>query len=54
VFYAECMSRKFDRRQQIEAAAFEALKGSIRPKPRWMPLFLWRPVLAISLKIAFR
>ncbi|HEY0140396.1 MAG TPA: hypothetical protein VGF48_05835 [Thermoanaerobaculia bacterium] len=48
------MSRKFDRRQQIEKAAFEALKGSIRPKPWWMPLLIWRPVLAVCLKIAFR
>jgi hypothetical protein len=48
------MSRRFDRRQQIEAAALDALKGSIRPKPWWLPVVLWRPVLAICLKIAFR
>jgi hypothetical protein len=48
------MSRKHDRRQQIEAAAFEALKGSMRPKPRWLPLLIWRPVLAICLKVAFK
>jgi hypothetical protein len=48
------MSRNFDRRQQIEASALAALKASIRPKPRWMPLLIWRPVLAICLKIAFR
>jgi hypothetical protein len=48
------MSRKFHRRQQIEAAALDALKASIRPKPRWIPLLLWRPVLAICLKVAFK
>lgn len=52
MLYAECMSRRFDRREQIEKAAFRTLQASMRPKPFWLPLFLWRPVLAIAIKIA--
>jgi hypothetical protein len=48
------MSRKFDRRQQIEAAAFRTLQQTLRPKPRFLPVFLWRPVQALALKIAFK
>jgi hypothetical protein len=48
------MSRKFDRRKQIEAAAFRTLKATLRPKPLFVPRFLWRPVQALALKIAFR
>jgi len=48
------MSRKFDRRQQIEAAAFRTLQQTLRPKPFWLPYFLWRPVPALAIKIAFK
>ncbi len=48
------MSRKFDRREQIEKAAFNTLQASLRPKPFWLPYFLWRPVQALALKIAFK
>jgi hypothetical protein len=48
------MSRKFDRREQIEKAALHTLKASMRPKPFWLPLFLWRSVLAVAIKIAFK
>jgi hypothetical protein len=48
------MSRKFDRREQIEKAAFRTLQASIRPKPRFLPGILWRPILKVALKIAFR
>jgi hypothetical protein len=48
------MSRKFNRRQKVEEAAFTTLQASLRQKPRFLPLFLWRPVLKVALKIAFR
>jgi hypothetical protein len=32
------MSREFDRRKQIEAAALITLKASLRPKPRFCSL----------------
>jgi hypothetical protein len=48
------MSRKYDRRRQIEVAAFNTLKASMRPKPDLIPLFLWRPVQALAIKIAFK
>jgi len=35
------MSRKFDRRRQIEKSALEILKASLKPKPRWMSKFMW-------------
>jgi hypothetical protein len=48
------MSRKFDRRQQIEAAAFRTLQQTLRPKPFWLPRLIWRPIQAVAIKIAFR
>lgn len=54
MFYAEGMSRRYDRRRQIETAAFRTLQVNLRPKPFWLPLFIWRPVQALALKIAFR
>jgi hypothetical protein len=48
------MSRKFDRREQIEKAAFHTLQRSMRRQPRWLPRFLWRPVQALAIKIAFK
>jgi hypothetical protein len=48
------MSRKFDRREQIKKAAFRTRQASLHHKPFWLPLFLWRPVQALALKIAFR
>jgi hypothetical protein len=47
------MSRKHDRRQQIETAAFRTLQASLRPQPWWLPRFIWRPIQALALKIAF-
>ena len=35
------MSRKYDRARQANKAAFEILKATVRPKPRWMPKFVW-------------
>ena len=48
------MSRKFNRRQKVEEAAFRTLQASLRQKPRFLPLFIWRPLLKVALKIAFR
>lgn len=48
------MSRKFDRREQIEKAAFRTLQASLRRKPFWLPAFIWRPVQALALRIAFK
>jgi hypothetical protein len=48
------MSRKFDRREQIEKAAFRTLQASMRRQPWWLPTFIWRPVQALAIKIAFK
>ncbi|HYK01320.1 MAG TPA: hypothetical protein VE974_06160 [Thermoanaerobaculia bacterium] len=48
------MSRKFNRREQIEKAAFHTLQASMRRKPFWLPSFIWRPVQALAIKIAFK
>lgn len=48
------MSRKFDRRQQVEMSALRTLQASMRRKPFWLPLFIWRPVQALCIKIVFR
>lgn len=48
------MSRKFDRRAQIEAAALRTLKASIRPKPRLVPAFVWRPLAWMAARILFK
>jgi hypothetical protein len=54
VFYAEGMSRKYDRHKRELSAGFEILKGSLRQQPWWLPWFIWRPVQALALKIAFK
>jgi hypothetical protein len=48
------MSRKFDRAKKINQAALYALQRSIRPKPRWIPVLLWRPIYFVAAKIVFR
>lgn len=48
------MSRKFDRRRQIEEAALRTLQATLRQQPWWLPRFIWRPVQALALKIAFK
>lgn len=48
------MSRRFDRREQIEKSAFAALRASMRRKPFWLPSFIWRPVQALCIKIVFK
>lgn|GEM_PF-7114989 len=41
------MSRKFDRSRQVNQAAFEILKATVKPKPRWMPKFVWMRMLQL-------
>ena len=48
------MSRKFDRREQIEKSALRTIQASMRRQPRWLPLFIWRPVQALCIKIVFK
>jgi hypothetical protein len=48
------MSRKFDRRRQIESAALQTLKASVRQKPRWLPMFLWKPLVWTASRILFK
>lgn len=47
------MSRKFHRSQQIHKAAVDVLKHSLRPKPRYLPGIIWRPLLWVALRICF-
>jgi hypothetical protein len=47
------MSRKFDRRRQVEKEAavlfHETAKRLFRPKPRWMPKAVWKLIVGIIL-----
>jgi hypothetical protein len=44
------MSRRFDRREQIEKAALEILKTTVKPKPRWMPRRVWKFLVSMILR----
>jgi len=35
------MSRKYDRSRKAHEAALDILKMSMKPKPRWIPRFVW-------------
>ena len=48
------MSRKFDRARQTHVAALDMLKASVRPKPRWLPRFLWAGIYWTATRIIFK
>jgi hypothetical protein len=49
------MSRKFDRTYQIQKEASRILtdpavmRQIFKPKPRWMPRFMWKLILSLVL-----